>query len=222
MGILLGYLCVVAFILLAVKAIAHHCHWKKLDIILMKIHKPLSAVMLILCLLHFIVVIPVLQNRALPVNISGIVIVVLTLLLICLCHAIKDRTKKMRWHRILTVFILAGIVIHIVTYYRDFGEYQQKIANIEIEDIDLSSVEDGIYEGEYDAGYIYAKVRVQMKEGKITSVELLEHRNERGIPAEAIPDTVVEKQKIDVDAVSGATNSSKVIKKAIENAVNQK
>ena len=222
MGIILGYLCVIAFMLLAVKAIAHHCHWKKLDKFLMKIHKPLSVVVMILCLIHFIVVIPVLQNRAMPVNVSGIVIVVLALLLIYLCHAIKDRDKRMRWHRMLTIFILIGIVVHIVTYYIDFGEYQQKIANIEIEDIDLSSVEDGTYEGEYDVGYIYAKVRVQMKDGKITSVELLEHRNEHGKPAEAILDTVMEKQKIDVDAVSGATNSSKVIKKAIENAVNKK
>ncbi|WP_227835506.1 MULTISPECIES: FMN-binding protein [unclassified Clostridioides] len=32
-------------------------------------------------------------------------------------------------------------------------------------------------------------------------------------------DKVLNKQKVDVDAVSGATNSSKVIKKAIENAL---
>ena len=36
-----------------------------------------------------------------------------------------------------------------------------------------------------------------------------------------IVDNVVATQKIDVDAVSGATNSSNVIKKAIENAVTQ-
>jgi uncharacterized protein with FMN-binding domain len=32
-------------------------------------------------------------------------------------------------------------------------------------------------------------------------------------------DQIVSEQKIDVDAISGATNSSKVIKKAVENAL---
>ncbi|MGN0482574.1 MAG: FMN-binding protein [Lachnospiraceae bacterium] len=78
---------------------------------------------------------------------------------------------------------------------------------------------DGIYEGDCDVGYIYAKVAVEIQKNKIRSIRILEHRNERGKPAEQMADAVKEKQRLDVDAVSGATNSSKVIKKAIENAV---
>ena len=51
------------------------------------------------------------------------------------------------------------------------------------------------------------------------SIDLLEHRNEKGKPAEQIIDDILKRQQIDVDEVSGATNSSKVIKKAIENAI---
>lgn len=47
----------------------------------------------------------------------------------------------------------------------------------------------------------------------------IEHRNEKGKNAEKILDNIVATQEIDVDAVSGATNSSNVIKKAIEDAV---
>ncbi len=79
--------------------------------------------------------------------------------------------------------------------------------------------EDGIYEGECDTGYIYAKVKVEMKAGEIVSVKLLEHRNERGKSAELMLEDIVTRQKIDVDVVSGATNSCKVIKKAIEKAL---
>ena len=57
----------------------------------------------------------------------------------------------------LTLVILICMVIHIVAYYVDFANYQQKIESIEIEDVDLSHVQDGVYEGEYDAGYIYEK-----------------------------------------------------------------
>ena len=101
----------------------------------------------------------------------------------------------------------------------DFAEYQNKISSIEIDNVDLSQIADGSYEGEYDAGYIYARVRVEINDGKIESVTLLEHRNERGKPAEIITDDILEQQKIDVDAVSGATNSSKVIQKTVENAI---
>jgi uncharacterized protein with FMN-binding domain len=55
---------------------------------------------------------------------------------------------------------------------------------------------------------------------KIEYIELVKHKNGRGGPAEIIPIKVVEAQSLDVDIVSGATSSSKVILKAIENALN--
>ena len=126
----------------------------------------------------------------------------------------------MWWHRGLAIALGLGIVCHMVSYYIDFQNYQQKMANIEVSNVDLSEIADGIYEGEYDAGYIYAKVAVEVKDGTIVSVDILEHRNERGKSAESsIPDAVIEQQKIAVDAVSSATNSSKVIMEAIENAL---
>lgn len=219
MGIILGYLCVICIVLLAVKAITRHFRLTKIDWILMKIHKPLSASIILLGVAHFIVVISVMENRAMLVNISGIMIIAAIFALTYLCHVIKNREKRILWHRIMTVILFIGLMVHIVAYFIDFNQYQQKIANIEVKEIDLSDVEDGVYEGDYDAGYIYAKVRVQIKAGKIASVTLLEHRNERGKPAEVIIDDVLRKQQIDVDAVSGATNSSKVIQKAIENAI---
>ena len=73
--------------------------------------------------------------------------------------------------------------------------------------------------GEYDAGYIYAKVEVSVKHGMISNINILKHRNERGGKAEKIIYKIIDRQKIDVDSVSGATNSSMVIKKAVENAL---
>lgn len=219
MGIILGYLCAVCFILLAGKAITHRCHFTRLDKALMRLHKPLSAAMLVLSILHFVVVIPVLQTRNLLVNLSGIAMLIVLILLIGLCHMIKQREKRMWWHRCLTIVIAVILVGHIITYFMDFATYQKKIASIEIEAMDISQVADGLYEGEYDAGYIYAKVQIEVKAGKIVSLSLLEHRNERGKQAEALLDDVLEKQAIDVDTISGATNSSKVIKQAIANAL---
>lgn len=66
---------------------------------------------------------------------------------------------------------------------------------------------------------IYAKVEVDVSGGKIIDVRILEHRQERGKAAEAVANEIVDEQRIDVDTVSGATNSSIVIKKAVEVAL---
>ena len=60
-----------------------------------------------------------------------------------------------------------------------------------------------------------------VEDGRIDNIELLEHRNERGKNAEGIIPRIIEAQKVDVEAVSGATNSSTVIKKAVEKALVQ-
>ena len=107
----------------------------------------------------------------------------------------------------------------MVAYFVDFANYQNKIREIHIQDIDISEAEDGVYVGEYDAGYIYAKVEVTIENGIIAELRILEHGNERGEAAEGITEEIKRQQKLDVDAVTGATNSSNVIKKAVQNAL---
>lgn len=87
------------------------------------------------------------------------------------------------------------------------------------DEISISDVSDGVYIGDYDVNFIYAKVEVAVQNGKITNIDILEHKNARGQPAESVADKMIAEQKIDVDAVSGATNSSIVIKKAVEHAL---
>ena len=70
--------------------------------------------------------------------------------------------------------------------------------------------------------FIYAKVEVTVENGKVVSINILEHKHERGKTAETVIDKIISEQKIDVDAISGATNSSTVIKKAVENALKGK
>ena len=67
--------------------------------------------------------------------------------------------------------------------------------------------------------FVYAKVQVTVRNGAITAIDIREHKNGRGEPAELVADRMIQEQKIDVDIVSGATSSSIVIKKAVENAL---
>lgn len=222
MGIFSGIICVICFCLLSAKAATARLNFKKADNMLMKAHKPASAFLIIICAVHIFNVVPLLKNRSLFVAVSGIIITVLMVLLIYLCHTVKGRKEKMLWHRILTVLMALGIMGHFTAYIIDFNNYQINISNIEINGINFENAEDGLYTGEYDAGYIYAKVEVEIKDGTIISVNLTEHRNERGNRAEDIIEKIIAEQTIHVDAISGATNSSNVIKKAIEDALSPK
>ncbi|NLC17917.1 MAG: FMN-binding protein [Clostridiales bacterium] len=114
------------------------------------------------------------------------------------------------------VLLVAG---HIALFAADFASYKKSISAIEIAGMDADRLKDGVYEGEYDAGYIYAKVSVVVENGRIRDIKILEHDHERGKAAEAIIERIIEQQSTRVDAVTGATNSSLVIMKAIENAL---
>lgn len=111
------------------------------------------------------------------------------------------------------------LLIFLAVYLENVAAYKQAVRETTVGEINISDVSDGIYIGEYDVNFIYAKVEVTVQDGKITNIELLEHKNERGKPAEAILGKMIDAQRINVDAVSGATNSSTVIKKAAENAL---
>lgn len=123
---------------------------------------------------------------------------------------------------IIIIAVSAAILIggvYSIKYMLDLKKYKETINGINIENVDLSKVKDGNYTGNFDAIFIGAEVNVKVEDHKIIDIQLVKHKNERGKNAEIIPERVVQAQSLQVDAVSGATNSSKVILKAIENAL---
>jgi uncharacterized protein with FMN-binding domain len=90
---------------------------------------------------------------------------------------------------------------------------------IEVKTPDFASFADGTYRGSCDSGLVKAAVDVVMAGGRIEKVTIVSHRYGRGKPAEVIVNDVVRRQSLEVDAISGATRSSKVILKAIEVAL---
>ena len=116
------------------------------------------------------------------------------------------------------LLFLIGLIFTAV-YLKSVADYKKAVKETTFRNLDISNVPDGVYVGEYDVDFVYAKVEITVRNGAITNIDILEHKNGRGSSAEVVADRIVEEQKIDVDAVSGATNSSTVIKKAVENAV---
>ncbi len=91
--------------------------------------------------------------------------------------------------------------------------------SVTIREIDLAAIADGVYTGRHKSFPVSVIVRVAVTNHAITGIELVKHFNGQGAPAEAVVDRVIERQSLQVDAVSGATVSSKCILKAIEDAL---
>lgn len=183
---------------------------------IMNIHCIGGFVTLTLAAVHFISVLQLWRQRPLLMNISGCVMLV-CVAMICILFIIKK--NKAAAHRILACIVIAMLGVHIYSGISSFSNYKVQVKQIDIENINISTIPNGIYEGECNVGYIYAHVSVTVLDGEITDIEILEHRNERGAAAENIVSSIISQQKIDVDAVTSATNSSKVIQKAIETAL---
>ncbi|AOT70729.1 FMN-binding protein [Geosporobacter ferrireducens] len=118
---------------------------------------------------------------------------------------------------ILTLGLSAAFYVGLQTKLKEFRE---EISKIEIQEIDLSKIADGIYQGEYYVNdLVGAVVNVTVKNNKIAAINFVEHKNGKGKKAERITDSVINGQSLQVDVISGATGSSTIILKAIENAL---
>jgi uncharacterized protein with FMN-binding domain len=220
--VILGFLTAAAFLLTAGKFVTRRLRWRKADALFRRIHPFAAGAFLLLAAIHPLLTLPLLPQRPAAMPVTGI------LLLIGAALALGSHVfaKKLgaRWltlHRFASLLILLCLIGHVIVGFSSLAAYRQNVAAIRIEPAVLSDVTDGVYEGACDVGYIRASVRVTVTGGQLSDVTLLEHRTERGQAAERIPADVLTAQSLDVDTVTGATNSSKVILKAIENALSQ-
>lgn len=93
----------------------------------------------------------------------------------------------------------------------------------EINSVNLSSIKDGTYKGKYDAGRWSNEVNVTIKDYKIIKIDIVKDVTfSKPEWREQLFNTVIGKQSIDVDAVSGGTVTSKAYLKSIEDALSDK
>lgn len=217
---ILGMISAVFFLLLCSKIITKRGANRKIDKGMEKVHKIAGVIFFFLICAHMILALPLIKQRPIEMYLSGWLMLVFTA--ICIASYFRKEKLKKKWilmHRTLAVLIFLCLIIHVYFGISSTEKYQNKVAEIEIHNINAQNILDGTYIGEYDVQYIYAKVKVTVKDEKIKEITLLEHRNERGKSAESILDAIVKKQQVEVDAVTQATNSSRVIMKAVDNAL---
>lgn len=108
-----------------------------------------------------------------------------------------------------------------ISFYRGVGKKYDKVQEIPIQEISVEGLADGTYTGEYTFETLYAKVQVIVKGEKIKKIVLEDFVTEKGEDAAGIVSSIVENQSVMVDDVSKATDSSRVIKLAVMDALAQ-
>lgn len=102
-----------------------------------------------------------------------------------------------------------------------FGVHSCKTTDKIGQEIKCENLTDGVFEGSFKGGLNYAKVKIIIKNAKISEIMILEHNaSPIGKKAEVkIIESIIAQQSTNIDAVSGATNSSHVIINAVQKAI---
>lgn len=123
---------------------------------------------------------------------------------------------------VMILGIIGIIVVALIGVVMKLGEAQKNdMKTLGYEEIDMSNVENGDYEGIAETTLVKVTVTVTVFDHQITDIVINRHDNGKGQPAEIIVQNMIEQNNWEVDGVSGATTSSNVIKSAVSNALSK-
>ncbi len=95
------------------------------------------------------------------------------------------------------------------------------VRQMDIQNIDISSLGDGEYIGSFTYSGFEYEVKTIVNDHKIKDIVILHNRDTKHAKkAEGVVPEIIKNQTPDVDAVSGATTTSKALMKAVENSLN--
>lgn len=117
MKLVTGYICLVCFILLAVKYPLRKLGLHKLNAELMKIHEAASGLLFLAAIVHIIFVFPVALAKGTALPVLGALSFALLIWLVAACHMMKDVKKRMQWHRWLSLASCFTIAVHVALYW---------------------------------------------------------------------------------------------------------
>lgn len=143
----------------------------------------------------------------------------------------SNKKKRRRWLIPLGIVLLLALFGLVMTVLD--APARREIAEMEIGQIDFGSLCDGTYTGVYSGSKSHMRdvsLEVIVQNGAVTSVTILSGTLDQdgnpvelnnGVTAQAFLNRALEAQTLEIDAVSGATLTSKALLKALENALLQ-
>ena len=115
---------------------------------------------------------------------------------------------------VLLIIIAGGVVfkIKINQMIRFFVEYNLK-------NVDLQTVADGAYRGSFGKFVVFVDLEAKVSQHRITDITIVKEKCGKGYDGKKVIERVLQAQAVKVDAVAGATASSRCILIALEKAL---
>jgi len=122
----------------------------------------------------------------------------------------------------LIVFVILAGAGGVGWFY--LSREHREAANLPLNAIDFSNLNDGTYAGAYEGGMYKWRTNaceVIVSAGKVADINLVSSKDPAQLDGklEMLYDRVIESQSLQVDTISGATLSSKAYLQAVENAL---
>lgn len=119
------------------------------------------------------------------------------------------------------VLIVVGVIVAVLLAGL-FGATRglKDIRKLEIGEVDLSSLTDGVYEGSYRKTRWNYNVRLTVHDGRINDVQFIEKPDD-GEFSDKAAQALLDAQSVAIDTVSGASINTRAFRKAVENALSQ-
>ena len=120
----------------------------------------------------------------------------------------------------IIVWVLVGLAV-LVGGVIAFGFIGRRAGEtLPIGNVDFSTLPDGEYTGQYKGGRWSNRVRVTVKAGRVTGIDVVRDIlfRQPEVTRRTL-EAIIETQSLEVDAVSGATITAKAYLKAVENAL---
>ncbi|MDZ7376682.1 MAG: FMN-binding protein [candidate division KSB1 bacterium] len=121
---------------------------------------------------------------------------------------------------LLTLILTTAIVLSSRCFWSSRFKEMKTVRAMPIAAVDLTSVQDGAFKGDFSYGGFTYEVAVAVRDHRIETIDILKNRDTRHARrAEGVVPKVISAQTVNVDVVTGATTTSKALLKAIENAL---
>ncbi len=123
--------------------------------------------------------------------------------------------------KIIAVTLVLAILIAGGGLFLRMKQMAETISNeyIKVEEADLSKIADGVYPGTFGDFLVSVDLEVTVKDHRIAGIIIKKQDCGPGYEALETVDRIIEAQNLRVDAVTGATGSSKTIMIAVGRAL---
>jgi len=119
---------------------------------------------------------------------------------------------------IISLLVLVVPTIIYFTFFSSNGLADLKAVEINV--LQLETIEDGTYKGLYEYNdNVYASVEVTILNHEITIIDVIENTSSKADLVIEIPIEIIDAQSLQIDDVTGATISSRIVILAVQNAL---